>query len=138
MSSRLLALTDEARRVARGEFVAIDRLPFKIGRECRTAITRMAHSIERRIGTTPQLNDLYIEESPLGQFYHVSREHLVIESGSQPGTFFIKDRGSVCGTIVAGATIGGDRAGGRVEIHNDDVLILGTTASPFVFKFHVV
>ena len=134
---RLIALTDEARRVLRGEYITLDRFPFKIGREGRTTITRMANSIERRLGSVPQLDDLYIEESPLGQFYHVSREHLVIDRDAQRGTFVMTDRGSVCGTIVGAVTIGGDRAGGRVELCNDDVVVVGTLASPFVFKFHV-
>jgi len=47
------------------------------------------------------------------------------------------DRGSVCGTIVEGRVLGGARTGGRVQVHDQDVIIVGTSASPFVFKLRL-
>jgi hypothetical protein len=133
MPVRLVALSDGARHAIDGEFLTIERFPFRVGRESRSMLARMASELERRLGTAPQVNDLYIVEHPLEKFHHVSREHFLIDLDH--GRYFLTDRGSVCGTIVAGRTIGGDRAGGRVELHDQDVIVVGTTASPFAFRF---
>ncbi|HEX9710078.1 MAG TPA: FHA domain-containing protein [Candidatus Thermoplasmatota archaeon] len=66
---------------------------------------------------------------------HVSREHFQIEQ--QEGRPFVVDRGSACGTIVEGRTLGGARQGGRAELHAHDVIIVGPSASPFVFKLRL-
>ena len=44
------------------------------------------------------------------------------------------DRGSTCGTIVEGTVIGGEGRGGSVALKDGDVIIVGTSLSPFVFK----
>ena len=67
-----------------------------------------------------------------GEVLHVSRERFQIEQ--QEGRHFVVDRGSACGTIVEGRVLGGGRQGGRAEVHDQDVIIVGTSASPFVFK----
>ena len=42
---------------------------------------------------------------------------------------------SACGTIVNDRRIGGNRTGGRVELRDRDVIVLGGATSPFVFTF---
>jgi pSer/pThr/pTyr-binding forkhead associated (FHA) protein len=135
MAVRLIPLSDAARRVIGGEFLAIDRFPFRVGRESRSILGRMASEIERRLGNAPQVNDLYIVEHPLDQFHHVSREHFLIDVEND--RYYLADRGSVCGTTVAGRVVGGNRGGGRVELHDQDVIVVGTTESPFVFRFDI-
>lgn len=53
------------------------------------------------------------------------------------GLFFLTDRRSACGTIVAGRRIGGRRKGGRTELRDGDEVIVGTSKSPYVFRFRV-
>jgi hypothetical protein len=136
-TARLLALTDEARCAIDGEWLALRRFPFKVGRESRSAARRIASAVERRLGLAPQLNDLYIEESPLSQFMHISLEHFLIEYDAGRGRFFLTDRGSVCGTVVNGRMVGGNRAGGRIELPDRATIVIGTLASPFAFKFRL-
>jgi hypothetical protein len=33
--------------------------------------------------------------------------------------------------------VGGNRAGGRIALHDQDIIVAGTSASPYVFKFVV-
>jgi len=51
------------------------------------------------------------------------------------GGYFLTDRGSVCGTLVEGRRIGGHRLRQRVKLSDHDVIIVGTSASQFIFKF---
>jgi hypothetical protein len=38
---------------------------------------------------------------------------------------------------VEGVLVGGDTTGGRARLRDGDVIIVGTSRSPFVFKFRV-
>jgi pSer/pThr/pTyr-binding forkhead associated (FHA) protein len=69
-------------------------------------------------------------DQALLSFHHVSREHFLIDTKHE--LYVLIDRGSFCGTIV-----GGQRAGGQIELRNEDVVIIGTVDSPYVFKFVV-
>jgi FHA domain-containing protein len=131
MAAWLVALTNEARSTLHGEQRVIEQFPFKVGRESRTGSGRVSSATERRSGDARQLNDLYVVDA--GEVLNVSREHFAIEHES--GGYSLVDRGSVCGTIVEGLVVGGDRRGGRVALHDHDVIIVGTATSPFVFKF---
>jgi FHA domain len=131
MTVWLVALTEEARTALRGEQHVIERFPFKVGRESRLAGRKAWHVTERRAGGAPPLNDLYLLEP--GEVLNVSREHFAIEHDGD--RHVLVDRGSACGTLVEGRLVGGDRSGGRAELHDHDVIIVGTSASPFVFKF---
>ena len=133
MRARLIALTDEARTALEGAERVIEQLPFRVGRESRVTSPAPWTRGERRVGTTPQVNDLYLVDDT--EPFNVSREHFQVEADGD--RFFLTDRGSVCGTIVEGRTIGGDRRSGRVEVHDHDVIIVGPTSSPFVFKFRI-
>jgi pSer/pThr/pTyr-binding forkhead associated (FHA) protein len=133
MTAWLIALTPEAQGALRGEQRVLDHLPFKVGRESRSASRRAGPAVDRRSGQVAQLNDLYIVED--GEVVNVSREHFLIERAGD-GCVLI-DRGSAGGTLVEGRRVGGDRAGGRAELHDHDVIIVGTSHSPFIFKFRL-
>jgi len=133
MAAWLKGLTDEARRALKGEARAIDDFPFRVGRDSRGPGSAPSGAGERRAGTAPQVNDLYLVEA--GELHDVSREHFQIEL--EDGRYFIADRGSACGTLVDGRKVGGDRKRERVAIHDHDVIIVGTSKSPFVFKFRI-
>ncbi len=132
---RLIALTKDARDGLGMDEITIERFPFKVGRECRTALRKALMSVERRLGMAPQLNDVYLVEPVLQVQHVVSREHFLIDVTQ--GKYTLTDRGSVCGTTVNGTTIGGDRRGGHIELHDQDEIALEAKGSPFVFKFRV-
>jgi hypothetical protein len=127
----LVALTEEARAALKGQQLVIERFPFKVGRESRVGALGSRNAPERRLATAPQLNDLYLLEA--GEWVNVSREHFAIER--EGDRYYLVDRGSACGTLVEGQRVGGDRAGGRTELRDQDVIVVGTANSPFVFKF---
>ena len=130
---RLIPRTEDARRaLGKAEFI-IERFPLNVGRECRTALMKLTISMERRLGGTAQVNDLYlVDPSPP---YRVSREHFLIDFDD--GKFVLTERGSVGGTTVNGTLLGGDRRGGHIELHHEDEIVLGDETSPFVFVFLV-
>jgi hypothetical protein len=131
MTAWLVALTDDARRALHGDQRVLERFPFKVGRESRVGAAGGRPADDRRTGQAPPLNDLYLVEH--ADMLNVSREHFLIEAVD--GRYYLADRASACGTIVEGRPVGGGRTGGRVELHDHDVIIVGTAASPFVFKF---
>ena len=131
--ARLIARTDDARRALGVAEVIIEGFPLNVGRECRTALTKLSMSVDRRLGGMSQINDIYLVEP--SQPYRVSREHFLIDFTQ--GKFFLTDRGSVGGTTVNGTTLGGDRRGGHIELHDRDEIAAGDATSPFVFVFHV-
>jgi len=132
----LVAVTKEAERALGGKSeVRVTQFPFKVGRESRVS-NAPPHVVELRLGVAPQLNDVYLLEPQESDLWHISREHFAIERAD--GLFFLVDRGSVCGTIVAGRQIGGDRTGGRVELRIGDEIKVGTDGSRYVFRFEIV
>src|SRR5688572_15536576 len=105
----LVAVTKEAERALGGtREVRITHFPFKVGRESRVSqATQDSFVKEQRRGVAPQMNHLYLTELSQSGMLHISRDHFTIErAGDQ---FFVVDRGSVCGTIVAGQRLGGHR-----------------------------
>jgi hypothetical protein len=131
MTPRLIALTEHARQALKGNELLIKKFPFGMGREGRSFLSQISGFAERRLGLAPPNNDIYIEE--IGELHHLSRDHVLFEA--EGGEFFITDRGSSSGTIVEGIRLGGDREGGRTQLHDHDVIILGTPMSPYIFKF---
>ena len=128
----LTALTPEAHEALGGAELPITRLPFRVGRESRIlrhAATRVVP--ERRRSRAPHNNDLYLVE-PDGAG-HVGREHFLIEHNG--AHFVLVDRQSPHGTIVEGVVVGGRHTGGAAPLHGGDVIIVGRSTSPFVFKF---
>ncbi len=132
----LVAVTKEAKLALGGQRdVRVIHLPFKVGRESRVAPPANRILAELRLGVAPQLNDLYLLEPQSANLLHISREHFAIEYADDQ--FFLIDRGSMCGTIVAGKQVGGNRTGGRTELRSGDELIVGTDKSPYLFRFEI-
>jgi pSer/pThr/pTyr-binding forkhead associated (FHA) protein len=132
--ARLVALTPEAQAALGGLEREIPRLPYRVGRESR-GIQRTPRGFvsERRDPGARPNNDLYLVEpkEPL----NVSREHFQIDQADTG--YILVDRASTCGTIVEGQTVGGQARGGRIPLRDGDVIIVGTSRSPYVFKFRV-
>jgi pSer/pThr/pTyr-binding forkhead associated (FHA) protein len=131
----LAALTPEARAVLGSDRLAISPLPFRIGRDSRAQRTARARVLtERRRPRSRPNNDLYLPEA--GAQPTVSREHLQIEHNG--AHYVLVDRQSAHGTLVEGKLIGGKQMGGAVRLEDGDVIIVGTGASPYVFKFRIL
>jgi pSer/pThr/pTyr-binding forkhead associated (FHA) protein len=130
----LVALTPEAYAALGAREREITRFPYRVGRESREA-QRTPHGFatERRDPGSRPTNDLFLRDrrEPL----NVSREHFAIDRGDT-GCILV-DQASTCGTIVEGETVGGEHKGGTVALRDGDVIIAGTSLSPFVFKFRV-
>jgi pSer/pThr/pTyr-binding forkhead associated (FHA) protein len=130
----LVALTPEARAALGSSEHPIHDFPFRVGRESRSTQRTAARVVtERRRTRSRPNNDVYLEER--GEPLNVSREHFLIEYN---GTHYVLvDRQSACGTLVEGTLIGGKNTGGAVRLADGDVIIVGGSISPFVFKFRV-
>jgi hypothetical protein len=128
----LVGLTPEARAALGGMDQEMDHIPFRVGRESRLVRTAAGRVVtERRRPATPPNNDLYLVDA--AQPLNVSRDHfLIAHNGSH---YVLVDRQSACGTIVEGVVVGGRNTGGAVPLHDGDVIIVGSSASPYVFKF---
>lgn len=128
----LKALTLEAQGALHGPQLAIDVLPFRVGRESRGPNEGWKRSQqERRGGKAAPNNELYIWEQTREVF--ISREHFQIERDD--AGFRLVDRQSALGTWVEGHLVGGKRTGGNVRLNHGDVIILGSHLSGFIFKF---
>jgi pSer/pThr/pTyr-binding forkhead associated (FHA) protein len=129
----LVALTPES-RIALGAPEREITVPYRVGRESR-GMQRTPHGVvsERRNPGAQPSNDLYLVEHE--EALNVSREHFEIDR--EDGGYILVDRGSTCGTIVEGQTVGGDTRGGTLSLHDGDVIIVGTSRSPYVFKFRI-
>jgi pSer/pThr/pTyr-binding forkhead associated (FHA) protein len=86
----------------------------------------------RSPGSRPT-NDLYLVE--YDEPMNVSRAHLQIDCDD--AGYVLVDRASTCGTIVEGQIVGGGARGGTIALHDGDVIIVGTSNSPYAFKFRV-
>jgi len=130
----LVALTPESRIALDAPEREITRFPYRVGRESR-GMQRTRHGTisERRNPGSQPSNDLYLveHEEPL----NVSREHFEIDRDD--AGYILMDRASTCGTIVEGQTVGGETRGGTLSLHDGDVIFVGTSRSPYVFKFRV-
>ncbi len=130
----LMALTPEAETAIGGEKLELGPFPFRIGREFRVALVDGVKKVteRRRQDIAVPNNDLYLKDS--GRPLNVSRQHLQIESDEEGG-YRVVDRGSACGTLVGNQHIGGHDQGGESLIRDGEVLVVGTSESPFVFRF---
>ena len=130
----LVALTPEAREALGAPEREMTNFPYRVGRESRgTQRTSQGAVSERRNPGSRPSNDLYLLEhdEPL----NVSRAHFEIDR-SDTG-YVLVDRASTCGTIVEGQTVGGSTRGGTLPLHDGNVIIVGTSRSPYAFKFRV-
>jgi len=128
------ALTHEAKAALGAAEIEIIDFPWRVGRENRKMQwTDKGVRSERRVIDTKPNNEVYLYEN--SEPMNVSREHFQIER--EGDGFVLVDRKSTCGTIVEGDIIGGQNKGGRVTLRDGDVIIVGASISPYVFKFRV-
>jgi len=130
----LIALTPEAEAAMGTPELVLKRFPFRIGRESRVALVDGAMKVteRRRQDLSTASNDLYLIDR--GRPLNVSRQHLQIERGDD-GVYKVVDCGSACGTLVGHKQIGGHDQGGESILQHGEVLVVGTSESPFVFRF---
>ena len=115
-------------------YVLIHKFPFRIGRDSRVRTTeRGLERVERqrRGDDTLPNNDLYLVDA--GQYLNISREHLQIEI--RDGAYVVLDRGSACGTRIGDEGIGGGDQLGVAYLRDGDVIVMGTKASPYQYRF---
>jgi hypothetical protein len=130
----LVPLSRMARKALRYRpYAELDALPFRVGRESRLTCRwgRYTGMETRNDGTLPN-NDLYLLTNPKSPI--VSREHFQIER-REDGKFELVDRGSMLGTTVRQQHVGGEHAGGRVEIRDGDRICLGSPDLRCSFEF---
>ena len=127
----LKALTPEARAALEGECLKLDSFPFRVGRESRLEL--FGGALNRRRPDSLPNNDLYLVEN--GTMLNVSREHFLIDRNG--AGHVLVDRGSACGTIVEGQLVGGEKRGGVRPLRDQDVIVVGTSDSKYIFKFIV-
>jgi hypothetical protein len=132
-TATLTALTEEAHAALGSSEVQLTDFPFRVGREKRAGAWWWPGPIDRRARATPGTNDLYLIEQREHPF--ISRDHFLIERAHD--RFVLVDRGSLCGTVVAGTRVGGYRSGGRTELRHGDVIVIGTSQSPYVYRFDI-
>ncbi len=130
----LVALTPEAKASLGGAEVQISVFPFRVGRDSRSLRRAAPRTlVDRRKPAARPTNDVYLAEP--AEPFQVSREHLQIQHN---GTrYVLVDRESACGTIVEGTVVGGAHRGGAVQLNDGDVIIVGSSKSPFVLKFRL-
>lgn len=127
--------TDAARdALGDRDVVRITRVPFNAGRESRSTTFENNFDPDRRVGRAPGVNDLYLVDRA-AESLQISREHFRIIW--HDGRFVLVDRGSTCGTIVAGQTVGRDANALEVELRDGDLIVVGTDRSPYVFRFQI-
>lgn len=122
-------------RLSIGDEIALDRFPFRVGREGRMQVPANGlRGIIERCSTAPAKtnNELYVKD--FGKSVNVSREHFQIEA-KDDGSYELVDRGSACGTIVSDQVVGGNFLGGRCTLNFGDSIIVGTRQSTIVFEF---
>jgi pSer/pThr/pTyr-binding forkhead associated (FHA) protein len=130
----LVALTPEARAALGRAEVEMVIFPFRVGRDSRSLPRATARTVaERRRPRSQPGNELYLTE--IAEPVNVSREHFQIQHNG--ARYVLVDRQSSCGTIVEGTQVGGRNAGGAIPLNDGDVIIVGTSKSPYVFKFRL-
>ncbi len=117
-------------------FVPIRSFPFRVGRESRVKIVdgRVERIERERPHSTVPNNDLYLVDD--GHLLNISREHFQIEQDQ--GRFYLYDRGSACGTLVGERGLGGEKGEETIELHDGDIITVGTRQSPYIYQFIVL
>src|SRR6185436_2752333 len=103
--------------------VGIRSFPYRVGRESRGKMVEgVFQRIERpRRGDSVPTNELYLADA--GEELQISREHFRIERTA--AGYQLVDRGSVCGTSVAGNWIGSEEKGGTLPLRDGDEIRIG-------------
>jgi len=129
----LMALTPEAEASIGGEQLVLEHFPYRIGRESRVEVVGGVVQVaeRRRDNLAAPNNDLYLLDR--GRSLNVSRRHLQIERDGDD--YRVVDHGSACGTLVGTRKIGGHDARGECPLKDGELLVIGSSESPFVFRF---
>ncbi len=116
-----------------GDFVAVFRFPFRVGRESRVKkIHGRLERVERpKMNDQEPNNDLYLIDR--GTLLNISREHFQIEK--KEDGYFLVDRGSACGTKIGDQAIGGRDVGGDHPLHDGDIIAVGAKGTPYLYQF---
>ena len=137
----LKALTPEAARAVPmgmllGDMVPVLRYPFRVGRESRVRVVEgQVQRIERqKPDRHAPNNDLYLVDA--GGLTQISREHFRIEQ--MDGDYRVVDRRSDCGIGVGDLRVGGEEAGGMAPLRDGDIIAVGTTLTPYRYRFIVL
>ncbi len=128
----LMALTPEAEGALGGPLLILPWFPFRLGRDSRGEGGGGLFNSDRRATADRPNNDFFIRDP--GRLKNVSREHFQIEQIAD-GSFLVLDRGSACGTLVGNTSIGGHRKREHCKLEDGNVIVVGASESPFVFKF---
>jgi hypothetical protein len=132
----LRVLIPEVERII-GSEVVIDHFPFRVGRGEWRASTLMARIV--RVAKSADYDrvpidvDLELPEKKNSRF--ISKDHFVITRDGN--RYVLEDTASSLGTIVDGQLIGGNRRGGKTVLKHNDVIIVGSHHSGFIFKFQI-
>ncbi len=115
------------------EYIGIWKFPFRIGRESRikTVNGKAVLSERQKNSITSPNNDIYLIDH--GEYLQISRQHFQIEK-TESG-YVLRDRGSACGTIINTDKVGGEDIGGTCELHDGDMIKVGSKHSPYQFQF---
>jgi len=131
----LVPLTPEMERAFSGPELDIACFPFRVGREERLVLTSSGPEYRERGGPASQSHN-HLDICDDGPRLHISRAHFEICLKS--GRYELIDRNSTCGTLVNNVRIGGGRQkGGRIFLEDGNVVIVGTSSSPFIFRFEI-
>ncbi len=116
----IAGLTAPATAALRERTIAVERFPYRIGRQTRP-------------NDPFSSNELAIPDSAP---WWVSRNHCMLVD--MDGRCFLVDRGSRLGTLVNGKMLGGEKQTGRIELRDGDHEVrLGGALTPFRFQFTV-
>jgi len=113
--------------------IPIRNFPFRVGRESRVKIVdgRVERIEREKAGTSRPTNDLYLVDD--GHLLNISREHFQLEKDGD--RYYLYDKGSACGTLVEDRAVGGKDADETIELHDGDIITVGTSQSPYVYQF---
>lgn len=115
----LSGVSKPAQDALEGHEMAIDRFPFKVGRQSRdSSLDALSH------------NDLYLSDHAP---YNVSRNHFSINQSL--GQLYLVDRGSKLGTLLNNQRLGGGGGADRVKLNQgESIIVVGSPSSPFRFR----
>ncbi len=127
----LEALTEPAEKAIGGPQLALDKFPYRFGRECRGG--KKNHWVQnRRAFLMKPNNDIYMWD--VGYKIQISREHFLINLMDED-TYEVLDRGSRCGICVNEIRLGPDGRSDSCLINNGDTLVVGVAESPYQYTF---
>ena len=127
----LKPITEHAKLAIGSASLIIDATPYRLGRESRKGGDN-GWLGKRRVPRSKPSNECYMRDH--GPLKQISREHFVIQR-TDAGGYQLSDRGSRCGTRVNDTTYGKQGGSKKCALKNGDVIVVGSSESPYVFVF---